>query len=88
MFKRLSNYIRNKGLCFSMRSKSGKVIISICDELDAVRIVTPHSNELIDGLDELLPALSRAYRAAQDASDEKVTEEIHGIRHTLSKVYG
>jgi len=88
MFKRITNYIKNKGLCFAMRSRSGKVTISICDTLDAVRIVTPHSNELIDGLDELMPALSRAYKAAQDASDEKVADEIHGIRHTLSKVYG
>ena len=88
MFKRVTDYIKNKGLCFATRSKSGEVTISICDTLNAVRIVTPYTNELVDGLDNLLPALSNAYKAAKDASDEKVTDEIHSIRQTISKAYG
>jgi hypothetical protein len=69
-----------------MRSQSKKITVSVCNELDAVRIKTPYSDELVV-MAELLPALSEAYRAAQDAEDQKVADEIHGIRHTLSKVF-
>jgi hypothetical protein len=87
MFKRFRNYVRNKGLCFSMESRSKKVFVSVCSDLDAARIESPYSNELVSGMDAIVPALSRAYIAAQDAKDETVMEELHNVRQTIAKVY-
>ena len=87
MFKRLTKYIKNKGLCFSMVSKSSKVTVSVCSDLNAARIETPYSNILADGMDAIVPALTKAYKAAQDAKDEVVMEEVHNVRQTISKVY-
>jgi hypothetical protein len=87
MFKRIKNYVQNKGLCFSMQSRSKKVTVSVCSDLDAARIETPYSDELVSGMDAIIPAISRAYIAAQDAKDETVMEELHGVRHTIAKAY-
>ena len=38
-------------------------------------------------MDEIVPALTEAYKAAQDAKDEVAMEEIHNVRQTISKVY-
>jgi hypothetical protein len=69
-----------------MQSKSKKVLVSICSDLNAARIDTPYTNQLVD-MDDIVSALSQAYSDAQDAKDEKAMEEIHNIRHTISKVY-
>ncbi|MCX6010029.1 MAG: hypothetical protein NTW48_08395, partial [Chloroflexi bacterium] len=87
MFRRFAKYIKNKGLCFSMESRSKKVVVSICSDLNAARIETPYTNILADGMDEIVPALTEAYKAAQDAKDEVAMEEIHNVRQTISKVY-
>jgi len=69
-----------------MRSKSKKITVSICNDLDAARIKTPYTDELV-WMNDILSGLSTAYRAAQDAEDQKVADELHDIRHTISKVY-
>jgi len=86
MFKRIKDYIDNKGLCFTMRSKSKKITVSVCNELDAARIKTPYTDELV-WMNDILPALSAAYRDALDAKDQKIADELHDIRHTISEVY-
>ena len=86
MFNRIRNYIKNKGLCYTAASKSGKVELSICSDLNAARVTTPYSNSVVD-LDDVVSALTEAYRAAQDASDDRVAEEVHSIRHTIVGVY-
>jgi hypothetical protein len=86
MFKRLSNYIKNKGLCFSMQSKNKRVTISICSDLDAARIETPYTNKLVE-MDNIIPALSEAYTAARRESDSEVMEEIHSVRQVIQKAY-
>lgn len=88
MFKRVRDYIRNKGLCFTYRDASGEITVSVCNDLNASRIKTPYTNELIDGLDEIVPALARAYTAAKEAGDEKVMDEVHSLRGAISKAYG
>ena len=70
-----------------MASKSSKVTVSVCSDLNAARIETPYSNILADGMDAIVPALTKAYKAAQDAKDEVVMEEVHNVRQTISKVY-
>ena len=86
MFNRIRDYIKNKGLCYTAASKSGKVELSVCADLNAARVATPYSNTLVD-LDDLPSALTEAYRAAEDASDDRVAEEVHSIRHAIAGVY-
>lgn len=86
MFKRLSNYIKNKGLCFSMQSKGKRVTISICSDLDAARVQTPYTNKLVD-MNDIIPTLSEAYTAARRESDSEVMEEIHSVRQVIQKAY-
>ena len=69
-----------------MQSRSERVTVSICSDLDAARIETPHSNQLVE-MNDIIKALSQAYTIAQDAKDEKAMEEIHSVRHAISKVY-
>lgn len=88
MFKRVRDYIRNKGLCFTYRALAGEITVSVCNDLNASRIKTPYSDELVDGLDEIVPALARAYKAAKDAGDEKVMDEVHNLRGAIAKAYG
>jgi hypothetical protein len=86
MFKKLRNYINNKGLCFSMQSKTKKVTVSICSDLDAARIETPYSNQLVE-MNDIIQGLGQAYTIAQDAKDDKVMQEVHSVRQAISKVY-
>jgi len=86
MFKRLSNYIKNKGLCFSMQSKGKRVTVSICSDLDAARIKTPYTNKLVE-MDDIISALSEAYTAARRESDSEIMEEIHSVRQVIQKAY-
>ena len=86
MFNRIRDYIKNKGLCYTAASKSGKVELSICADLNAARVETPYTNTLVD-LDDVISALTEAYKDAQDAADDRVAEEVHSIRQTIAKVY-
>lgn len=83
MFRRFRRYVSNKGLCFTASSKSNRVRISICADLDAARLETPYYDALIDGVNQMIPALSKAYLFAQEAGDETVMEEVHSIRKQL-----
>ena len=69
-----------------MQSKGKRVTISICSDLDAARIETPYTNELVD-MDNIIPALSEAYTAARRESDSEVMEEIHSVRQVIQKAY-
>ena len=85
MFRRFINYIKNRGLCFSAVSKSNKVVLSMCSDINAARIVTPYGDELIDGIENIVEALTKAYKGAQDKGDEVVMAEIHSIKHEIMK---
>ena len=85
MFKKLCEYRNNKKLCFSFASKSKKIVVSVCDDLDAIRIQTPYSNDLIGNDEDIAPYFSNAYKLAQDAGDEDAMEQIHAIRQIICK---
>ena len=68
-----------------MSSKSKRVTVSVCSDLDAARIETEYGDYLVDGVDNIVASLSEAYRDAQDAGDEKTMNELHSIRQTISE---
>lgn len=69
-----------------MQSKGKQVTISICSDLDAARIETPYTNELVE-MQDIISVLGRAYTTAQDNKDEKTMEEIHNVRQIIAKAY-
>jgi len=69
-----------------MESKNKKVVVSICSDLNAARIQTPYTNELVE-TNDLIHALGRAYSTAQDEKDEKAMQDIHNVRQTITKAH-
>lgn len=86
MFKRFINYIKNRGLCYTAVSKSKKVTLTVCADIDAARIETPHGDYLVNGLENIISSLSEAYNGAKDNNDEIAMQEIHGIRQDISRI--
>ena len=75
--------------CYTFRSRKHEVYITICSEIGAARLITPHTNQIVDATEDgdyqsaLSPAFAEAYRLAVDAGDQKIADEIHAVRQII-----
>ena len=74
--------------CYTFKSSSSEIYISICSEIKGARITTPQMSKIFDVEDgdfktALIPAFAEAYRMAADASDEKLGADIVALRQLI-----
>lgn len=91
-FRNVKAWIRNES-CYTVRTKDGKALLSICGESGSARFTTPHVSILVDALEKdfgtaLSPAFAEAYRQAAEHGDEDLAQEIHGLRQIICALDG